>query len=374
MKKLFLLSIAIGLSMGSFAQSTVHRHFSGRYTSKAIVPVTSNALYRTTTVGTVDTLTHISIPPDTLTMYYAGATLDSGWTSGMDFWEDMGFAERYEFNSTDSTLQVIGMIARFGGTVNPASTKTVNLEVWSAGPQTVVDATRPHLFYSGLPNNLLTSKIVPFTNLGIGTTIDTPKIYMFTTPTTYLTDTFFVGCELNYTWAGAAGDTIGIYNTLDGERTSAKYIVSGADTFVNDVNVTEFSDNTWHDNAIDSNTFGFWDNFGISNNFFLFPLVKVGHGLSVKGITNKNLTFFGNYPNPAVTGTNIKFSLTNSTDITIQVMDISGRVINTMKQKNLSPGEHIITLETANMATGDYVYVIHTTDGGGIAGKMTVIK
>jgi hypothetical protein len=370
MKKLFLLTITAGLALSSFAQ-VAKRPFSGAYTTKTFTaPAIENALYKTTTVGAVDTLSHITAA-DTIAVYDAGnAGSDSGYVSGMDEYEDRGYAERYDFNGTDSTLQVIGLIYEFTGTINPSSTKNVNFKVWSVGAQALIDGTvSPNVFYSGLPNTVLTSDNVSYLHIGVGTPAgnpDTAKIHIFTTPTAYLSTSFFVGFELTYTWAGAAGDTIGLLTTLDGERTSAIYNVSGTDTVVNDVNVSEYSDNTWHDNAV--------ENFGIQNNFVLFPLVKVGHGLSVAGVTNKNLTFYGNYPNPAITSTNVKFSLLNSSDVTIEVMDMNGRTINTINQKGLSAGEHIINLSTTNMPSGDYVYVIHASKGGGIASKFTVVK
>ncbi|MFI5195968.1 MAG: T9SS type A sorting domain-containing protein [Chitinophagales bacterium] len=365
MKNLFLLLIAAGLSIGSFAQSTTQRHFCRTYSTKATTAaIAKNSLYRTSAIGSVDTLTHF-VTGDSLFLYLAGQN-DSGFIAGMDEYEDMGYAERYDFNGNDSTLQVLGVITLFGGVVNPASTKTVNFKVWTvSAPQLIA----PNVYNSGVPNTVLTTESVSFLQLGIGGTTapDTQKIHMFTTPTAYLSDTFFVGFDINYTWAGAAGDTIGLFTTKDGDRTSPIYTLSGADTIVNNVNVSEYSDNTWHDNAT--------DNFVVANNYIMFPIVKVGAGiLSVNGIRNKNFIFFGNYPDPAVNIMNIKFSLANTTDVTIEIMDMNGRVINTIRQTNLSAGEHIITLETANLAAGDYLYLIRTTDGGGIASKMTIVK
>ena len=285
----------------------------------------------------------------------------------MDAFGDHGFAERYDFNTADSSLRVTGVIALFGGTVSPSSTNHVTFKVWSVGAQVaapfspVSGVADANWFDSGFPNTVLASQNVQLTNLGL----DTAKIFMFATPSAYLNHSFFVGYDMTYTWG--AGDTIGLYSNKDGERTSNAYTTSGTDTIINNVNATEFSDNSWHDNA--------GDNFGLFYNYVMFPIVAVGTAnLSVNGVTRNDLTFFGNYPNPAVNSTNIKFSLANSTDVTVTITDMNGRTINSVSLGNLTKGEHIVPVSTANLASGDYVYVVHTATGSGIASKLTVAK
>ncbi len=203
-----------------------------------------------------------------------------------------------------------------------------------------------------LPGTLLDSLNVPFTSLGLST-VDTGKLgehaYYFATPTAYLTDSFFVGYSVNYTWGSVpAGDTVGL--AMTDFRSSAPYTFPIAgDTLINDVNAVMYQ-GSWLDYAYD---------LGLNSNLFVFPIVdtKDSTHLGVS-ITSKNFAFYGNYPNPATTSMNIKFSLTNSTNVTIQVMDITGRTINTINENNLSAGEHIVNLATATMVAGDYMYLI----------------
>ena len=366
MKKLFLLSIAGMFSVGAFAQSAPVRKAHAVPVAHQGSTTAHLSHSRTTAGGSVDTLGHIS-GTDTLANYIVGANADSGYCSGSVVFEDMGYAERYDFSTVDSSLEVLGVIALFSGTVNPASTHNAVFKVWTVGAQVSAGLTgRPNVFESGFPNTVLTSESVPFTQLGVGTT-DTPKIHMFTTPTAYLHASFFVGCTINYTWATLAGDTIGLYSNKDGERTTPVYTVSAPDTIINNKNASQYSDATWHDNAT--------DNFQIYYNYFLFPIVRVGASpLAVNGVKRNDLTFFGNYPNPATTSTNIRFSLSNSSDVTIRIMDMNGRTINTVKQDNLSTGEHILPIATADMPAGNYVYVITTASGSGIASTMSIVK
>ena len=134
---------------------------------------------------------------------------------------------------------------------------------------------------------------------------------------------------------------------------------------INVQNATMESDNTWYDN--------YTQNDSLYNDLAIFPIVKIGGPTSV-GITKKNLTFFGNYPNPATDQTNIRFSLAAGTDVTIQVMDMTGKTLKIITQNKLAAGEHIIPVDISGFAAGNYLYLVHTADGAGVASELTVLK
>jgi hypothetical protein len=372
MKKLFLLSVAAGISVATFAQRKANPAFTTNNTvTERAVSFGNNVMGKTTAVGDTFILP-LFTSVDTFALYPVDIAypLDSGYITGTDAYGDKGFAQRYDVKASDSTIKVIGVYYLFGGHVNPASTKTVNFNVWNMAPKTV-STIRPTIFNSGFPGASLASKTVNFTQLGvpaIDTATDTFKYSMFATPTAFLTRNFFVGYEVNYDWTAMGGDTIGLWHSRYGNRTApVDSIYSTSDTTINNYNCTEYSDGTWHDN--------YTSNFGMFYKLYIRPIVIIGaavnNGVSV---TNTDLQFFGNYPNPAVNVTNIKFALTASADVAIQITDMSGRVVNTISKKGLSTGEHTIAVETANLAAGDYIYVINTSNGGGIASKFTVIK
>ena len=321
---------------------------------------------RTTAVGDTIILSNVS-GLDSPTIYYAGNASDSGFLSGTDAFGDMGYAERYDFNGADSSLKVIGIMTLFGGWVNPATTKTVTFYTWTVGLQE--SAGFPNVFDSGFPDIALDSVTEPITHLGIGrgdTMPDSFRTFFYTSPTAYLTQSFFVGYTINYSFAALNGDTIGVYNSPDGSRTSPLFTVSGADTIINNQSVTMFDDGYWYDNAS--------DNFFLANNFYLFPIVVVKNDLSVKGMTTGNLTFFGNYPNPATSSTNISFALSTASDVTIMVTDMQGKLIKTVNCPALAAGPHTIPLQTSDLSAGDYLYAIRTANGRGMASKLTVVR
>jgi hypothetical protein len=368
MKKIYALIFVILISISSFAQRTGHK-YARQVNSVSESTFSNNTYARTTHAG--DTLKLSNIPAaDTPFVIYA-AGVDSGYLTGTDYWGDRAFAERYDFNGADSILTVIGVFAQFSGKVNAGSTKTVSFNVWNVNSPQYITAG---LFYSGFPNTSLTTHSVPVTQLGIGSTKDTLKKFMFDSTATFSSGSLFVGYSINYNFNALAGDMIGLASSADGDRTSPKIkfdtmitdIDTTIDTLINVQNATQWSDGNWHDN--------YSDNDSISNDLAIFPIVVIWHGTSIKGVTRKGLTFYGNYPNPAVNSTTIKFSLADRSDVMLQITDMNGRIVNTLSERDLSAGEHVLQLNTSELPDGDYLYLIRTSTGDGIASKLTVIK
>ncbi len=108
-------------------------------------------------------------------------------------------------------------------------------------------------------------------------------------------------------WTGFAGDTIGLQSTLDGDRFASILFVQAGDTMVNVKNCTQYSDNKWHDNAV--------DNFGLSQHLAVFPIVVRQFGMGVEPISNKGFSLFGHFPNPASNVLNVKIGLNKSDDV-----------------------------------------------------------
>ncbi|MCD6011987.1 MAG: Secretion system C-terminal sorting domain [Flavipsychrobacter sp.] len=363
MRNIAILSVLVLLSLNSFAQRA------GKVQPEAIrmYDPLSGVLHsaKTTVLGDTLTLSHIATT-DSLTIYKLAS---GGYVTGTNFWGDKAFAERYDHtDDTGKNMKVIGLFALFSGNVTAASNKTVTFTVWDEGPKQMISATR---HFRGFPNNILDTLTVPGTQLGIGATIDTLKQFLFATPTVNFHSSFFIGYSINYDYASLAGDTLGLASTLHGDRFPAidytfSYNVSTFDTTLDTVfnvqNAVKQSDNRWYDN--------YSQNDSIRNNLAIYPIIIMGYPASVKGITRNYLTFYGNYPNPTTGNTNVKFSLAKNTDITIQLMDMSGRVLNTSQENNVDIGEHILQLNTAALPAGEYLYLLRTTDGDGIAGKI----
>lgn len=70
-----------------------------------------------------------------------------------------------------------------------------------------------------------------------------------------------------------------------------------------------------------------------------------------------------NYPNPFNPSTNIKFSLANPSMVTLEVFDVLGRNVATLKKnETYSAGLHEVTFAANNLASGLYIYRLSTNE------------
>lgn len=68
-----------------------------------------------------------------------------------------------------------------------------------------------------------------------------------------------------------------------------------------------------------------------------------------------------NYPNPFNPGTTIEFQLPQASEVTLQVYDIQGRLIETLLNMNMEAGNHQVTWEAADKPSGIYIYRLSTS-------------
>ncbi|MFI5196059.1 MAG: T9SS type A sorting domain-containing protein [Chitinophagales bacterium] len=376
MKKIFLLMTACVAMLSANAQLRNSALHLNRVSDNNVVN-NYGQTFGTGARTTASTLYHYDeemmnmLTTDSLWYYKAnyGTGTDSGLLLGTSMWGLTEFAERYDFNAADSSVKVIGVVSIFHGVVNPASTHTVRFRMRNVAG---ISGTVP-LQYSGFPSTLAdSSALIPYSQLGVGpaATGDTFKAFWFADSGTvaYRTTSFFVGYATTYNWAAMAGDTICALVTSYNHNVEWTITTGPTDTVINDQAVLYYpAAGGWNDLRFD---------LGGKGDYFLYAIIDASYSstLGVNGITNKKFTFYGNYPNPAVNSTNIRFSLAVSSDVTIRITDMSGRIINTINETNLSSGEHIIPIETSNMAAGNYLLTINAAAGGGIASKFTVTK
>lgn len=363
MKKTLLTAMGAAFAAVSFAQNFAIRSIS---TSETQIAPYQKEANKTTGNGDTLSLTNIGSQAqgDTLIIPYVWSAPQYGFTSGPNSYGDKGFAERFDFDVTDSSLKVIGAIFYFTGTYNTATTKTITAKAYSQGARTKIG----NYTYDGFPSAALASSAnVSIKNLGINISggNDTLTYVPFTAPTAYLTDSFFVGYEISYTSTALGGDTIGLVYTTQGDRDAPVYTTSGTDTFLFVRNAVLGSNNTWVDE--------FSQNTGLFHNFAIFPVVEVKWTTGVSTLNKGNLSFYGNYPNPATNNTNVKFALKNATEVTITVTDMSGRTISSSTKK-YNAGEQIVSIETADLPAGNYICIVRTAENDGVANKFSVVK
>jgi plastocyanin len=80
-----------------------------------------------------------------------------------------------------------------------------------------------------------------------------------------------------------------------------------------------------------------------------------------------------NYPNPFNPTTNIKFSVANSSQVTLKVYNITGKEVATLVNDKLSPGSYRVDWNAVNFTSGIYYYRIRT-EAFSETKKMLLIK
>lgn len=378
MKKILLLTSVIAASMSAQAQK-----FSGDIrlesgTSNTMTPAVHIVGSEEKIVKNGDTIQRSHIPASgSLVYYYVGTTpFDSGNRSGFNAYGDKGWAERFDIKGTDSSVLPIGVFGYVFGRSSSSSTKTLRAGIWAQGPKVGVTG-RPKLFFSGVPTGSpLNSTTISFPNLRESTTtgvIDTVIYMRFPTIGSYVTDSFFAGFDIpsGYTWTSLGGDTLTVAQDTNGVRygdrlaVSPIYSITAGDTIINTQNATLSSTGTWAENFVGGGN-------SLYNNFFIGVVFRVK--LSVNGITRNGLTVFGTIPNPATNNTKLKLSLASGTDVTVQVMDMSGRIVHTVPSQRLTAGTHELPVSVENLASGTYYCLIRTAAGDAMGIEMTVAK
>lgn len=90
-------------------------------------------------------------------------------------------------------------------------------------------------------------------------------------------------------------------------------------------------------------------------------------------VKSQGISYYGNYPNPAVDFTHIRYAVDNNTTSRLVVRDMQGRVVHQTEWEPVAAGEHDHYLNTSQFSCGTYIYRIETTRGA-IGGKLVIEK
>lgn len=324
----------------------------------------------TDTVVFVNSNSQISL--NTTYKYYVDSLspLDSGYYLGINAFGYKGWAEAYNLTvPADSAMEVIGAISVWHGNYKLTTNKSVNIEVWNTDTAHGT-LLHPGALLSGFPNNILTSETVPIKSLRMGYNYapDTlSAVTWFSTPAN-VTGYFFLGYEMSYDFHSLNGDTICIRATKQGTgvgHTNFYYINSIGDTIFHVRNAVELASGTWLD--------PYWQAH-LNVNLSIVPIVQIRDITGVSNISKNGLSFYGMYPNPAVNNVNARFSLDETDDVTVQLMDMQGRVLSVVKQQHVSAGTHEISMDISSINNGNYLGIIDTRKGGAFASLLTIMR
>jgi hypothetical protein len=94
---------------------------------------------------------------------------------------------------------------------------------------------------------------------------------------------------------------------------------------------------------------------------------------SVNEFELENLSLDQNIPNPSFNSTSINYSLKKSAEVTLEITDITGKIIYTEKIGNKGEGEYSLEVNTSHFASGIYYYSL-IADSDKQTKKMIVSK
>lgn len=94
--------------------------------------------------------------------------------------------------------------------------------------------------------------------------------------------------------------------------------------------------------------------------------------LSVPNV-NSVISHTSVYPNPAIDRTSIVFKLESATNVSVNVVDATGRTVYSVPEQQLSSGNQTVEIPTAAFAAGVYLIKLNA-DGGSVTERFSVVK
>jgi hypothetical protein len=323
MRKIYLVTILLAFATFAFAQKTT----TGSINMQK--PVFSTVKTPT------DTLVPISCTTGTPTLYSAQG---GGFVCGPNSYGDLAKAQQFILSNS---CKVEGAMFWIGSKqqVGTAGTLKINLYDMS-GTGTTAAGTGP------CPGTVLSTVNLTTDAVDTGLSMTTGlNAVTFSSPVTVGLD-FAIGLD----FSSFGDDTLGIVTTTDGDAGSTE------------LSWEKWSDNAWH---------SLLQAWPLDFDMFIFAIVDN----SSAGI-NDDYYFDGirlsqNQPNPATSSTLIQYALENSGNVTLEVYDVTGRLVLSLNEGLQIAGDHSIMLDSDQLSKGTYYYSLKA-DSHRLTKKMVI--
>ncbi|MFH0867005.1 MAG: T9SS type A sorting domain-containing protein [Bacteroidota bacterium] len=326
MKKIYILTLLMVFAVASFAQRTA---IPGK---------------KLTNVEYTKTPTDTLVPPSCLT---GSPTLYSstggGYVCGPNGYGDVAKAQAFSNSATVYVEEALFWVGAKLQTATPG-TVAVNLYDMTGTATTTVGTGQPG------PGTILSTVPLAFDVIDTGLSALTGfNAVPFTTPSVAISSDFAIG--LDFTNAG--NDTLGIVSTTDLDATD-------------EMTFDKWSDGTWH-------SFKEAGNWGLSLDMYIWAVLGDG----TAGI-NDNFFFDGiklsqNQPNPSNGSTMIQYELQNAGNVTLEIYDLTGRLVVSSDEGKQNAGQHNILIDSEKLNEGAYYYSLKA-DNHRLTKKMVVTK
>jgi hypothetical protein len=119
---------------------------------------------------------------------------------------------------------------------------------------------------------------------------------------------------------------------------------------------------------------GWFGNAYITKRVLMVRLNLNDNGNVIDGVdVNSNMSSLDqNFPNPFNDRTEIVYSLAEANDVTIEISDITGRVVNQLDEGFKSTGTHKVEIKANELESGIYFYTLKA--GSFVETKRMVVK
>ncbi|MFY0683292.1 MAG: T9SS type A sorting domain-containing protein [Balneola sp.] len=124
----------------------------------------------------------------------------------------------------------------------------------------------------------------------------------------------------------------------------------------------------WQVQSVDN---GFWGSMFSQEQQFEVTLSTVSNEGELE--VPVTISLAQNYPNPFNPSTTISYSLQSPGNVNVQIFDITGRLVQVLVNERKTAGEHSVSFDASNLASGLYIYRLQTA-GKIMTKKMTLIK
>lgn len=113
--------------------------------------------------------------------------------------------------------------------------------------------------------------------------------------------------------------------------------------------------------------------FGQNNDLMIFPVIDITTAGINNYVSKGDLSIFAASPNPTSTSININFSVAKTAAVEIEVYDITGKIVKTVKNNEVAAGKNVISIDVTNLDAGSYMYSINA-NGTKMFSKFIVTK
>lgn len=250
-----------------------------------------------------------------------------GYLSGNNEYEDLAKAQKYLIPGTSTA--VTDLLIWFGSKTQFNAGTTFNASINSVAG-------------NGMPGGVIQTS----NNITIGS-VDTTTLTLITLPQpAAVSDSFFVNVNLP---DQSGGDLIGIMTT-------------GTPCTAGDLFFEKWSDGAWHSIQEPAG-------WGIEIDALMYAVVDpqaigIDEYVQVRG-----LRLYGAYPYPARDRARVRFELDQRSEISLDLLDATGKWIKSISFGNLGQGRHDLPVSLENHPSGQYFFILKS-ETGSLAGKI----